>query len=336
LPATPRPNPGLTRGFTLIELLVVISIIALLIGILLPALGKARTSARTISCLSNLRQIGIAAGGYANDERDAVFSLSWRGGTQLPSEFPDLAGVYQRDDHSAARQAINIMRRLSGRPDVFHGGMDNWWPHLWFSHLVLADYLTGVATEVVAVCPADPVQADRLEEPIDSVDPGQVFRIYEGTYETVSASFTNDQERAGQLIPVEQHNQNTSTFRRDTRYNVTRRIDQVGFPSSKVSMYDEEDRHTNENEQIYFAEPTARSTTLMFDGSVSRRLTSDSNPGFQPRNPTSIEPTRMRRFLGGGIPQPEYDGVYRWTRGGLRGIDFGGGEINTGQPRNVP
>jgi prepilin-type N-terminal cleavage/methylation domain-containing protein/prepilin-type processing-associated H-X9-DG protein len=83
---TSKPRP---TGFTLIELLVVISIIALLVGILLPALGAARRTAQNVQCLSNQRQVGVSIAAYATDNNDFVTPFrSWDRDPMPPDNNP--------------------------------------------------------------------------------------------------------------------------------------------------------------------------------------------------------------------------------------------------------
>lgn len=99
------------RAFTLIELLVVISIIALLIALLLPALGKAQESARLTGCLSDLRQFAIAWNAYPSDYKGEIVGAE-NGGNATDTPKRKTAWVYT--PYSPSTKGETIQQLMDG------------------------------------------------------------------------------------------------------------------------------------------------------------------------------------------------------------------------------
>lgn len=306
-----------TAGFTLIELLIVIAIIALLIGILLPALGEARRSGKLTICTSNEKQMAIANATFAAENRDRLLANKWKSGDPMAFDLPGWEsnkGKYYSSDQEAF--AFEVVYNIRKKVNISHSEAPvptSWIPFILYTHVAGVDYTGGQMPNSTAACPEDLWRMAIQRNWRDPAATGLPYPENGGDNTTTtwrwpfSASYmfhqshwgpsrgdrrVNPQGQSGIAAiwyPVADGGGNTWTTNGDNtikdQYGSNRQSD-VRFPSQKVMMSDEFGRHSGRRTTI-FAAPESRQPLVFYDGSVRVYQTGETNPGWDPTSPST-------------------------------------------------
>lgn len=332
----------------------VIGIIALLIGLIIPALGMARKSARQTVCISNMRTLGAAFGLYAVSNRDSIASFHWQPGQgPYPSQYVDLQANERDPSVAAAKQATDCVRNQTSVPL----SLGSWMPNARNSHLLLFAELGEKFLPPVIDCPEDGSrliwhQALRLNPRMPGPDGGLPETPGRSLYPALGASYwlTPPMYSPDHAVGLHTYNAYSEWGEgfiygpRAASFQVLgrRKFVEISFPSQKVMMMDQASRHGKKQE--FWLYEDVWQPLLFADNSVRVKLTGDANPGC---NPLSVDVVGQNSWLAidafaypqwglnlrgtpaanGNVTDSFPNLRYHSTRNGLRGVDFGANEV---------
>lgn len=341
-------------GFTLLELLVVISIVALLISLVLPAVSKARRSGRALVCAANMRQIGTLTSSYATDYADMLYGLHYqRGMSRAPSGLTEdeATRVLAAPDDNQAQiiEATRLLRDVA-EDAAFEPEIGNWIASPVSSVWSLAKHANLTLPSKVFICPEHAVQLRWLDADAFASDAPNLAALgqppfrrrarYWSSYMGTAAMWQRD---VGSPSVLPHRNQRGFSGHENPSVRLgRRRLTDVSFPSQKVASFDMQDRHSA-RVQMFYAEQEASQPLLFFDASVSTHATRDANFSGDPATwyltlggfPLQVRtPYVPIAALGDAPPRRPatssgYDTRYWYTVGGLRGIDVKGPAVST-------
>jgi hypothetical protein len=333
-----------SRAFVAVEAVAIAAVGIVLFGLVLVSTADTRRQSRLDRDLANLRQIGAWTFVYASDYEGLYPTFSSAPNSVWPDIRATASGVAKVQ---AVGHAIDIIRRRTGRETFpIPAG---WFPHLLYTHLVLVDYAQRALPDTTFVSVGDENRLNWLDDPINKHDRGfwqplqnpQTGPVREEHWRwPYSASFQTpiawyDKSEVGSRITRVASRNNFSVP--STSVLGGQSFADVAFPSQKVMVHDYGAWYFSRR-PAFFAHETSRVSVLMGDGGASPRLTGDSNGGWFPNRPT-ISHSDTFLYQANLWEPPAVNSLgfdrltdrYRWTRGGIRGRDFDGPEIDTGQ-----